>query len=294
MKALEIRGLRKSYGDFPALRGIDIDVFEGEIFALLGPNGAGKTTLIRILAEGARYDSGEVRVFGEPLSKRTTRLIGYVPQESIAYCTLAVEENLRFYAGLYDAPVERIPGLIEEFELPPARKAGELSGGQKRKLNLAVALLYEPRILILDEPSNGLDVPARRELWRRIRGLRDEGKTVLLASHYMEEVEALADRVAVMHEGSIAAVGTVEGLKRMAGKESVIHIEGILRGTDGLGGLSMGEKNGALRVRTENPGKDLPRIIEVLIRAGSEIRLLRVEEPTLEDVFVKLTGRELE
>ena len=295
MKALEVRGLRKSYGDFIALKGVELEVEEGEVFALLGPNGAGKTTLMRILAEGLSYDSGEIRVFGEPLSKRTARLIGYAPQESLAYDILTVRENLEFYADLYDVPGERVKELIEEFNLPAKKKAKELSGGFRRRLNLAIALLYEPKLLILDEPSTGLDVPSRRELWKLIRGFREEGKTVLLATHYMEEAEALADRVAIMNEGKVIAVGTPEELKKLAGNESVIHVEGILRGTE----LIMREfraieRESFLRVSVEDARSVLPMIVETLVKNGSEIRSIRVEDPTLEDVFLKLTGRGLE
>jgi len=295
VKALEIRGLRKSYGDFIALKGIDLEVEEGEVFALLGPNGAGKTTLMRILAEGLSYDSGEIRVFGEPLSKRTARLIGYAPQESLAYDLLTVRENLEFYADLYDVPGERVERLIEEFSLPAGKKAKELSGGFRKRLNLAIALLYEPRLLILDEPSTGLDVPSRRELWELIKGFREEGKTVLLATHYMEEAEALADRVAIMNEGKVIAVGTPEELKRTLGSGSVIHVEGILKGTELImREFRAMERENFLRVSVEDARSVLPRIVEVLVENGSEIRSIRVEEPTLEDVFLKLTGRGLE
>ncbi|ASJ08783.1 daunorubicin ABC transporter ATP-binding protein [Thermococcus siculi] len=295
MKALEVRGLRKSYGDFLALKGVDLEVEEGEVFALLGPNGAGKTTLMRILAEGLSYDSGKIRVFGEPLSKKTARLIGYAPQESLAYDILTVRENLEFYADLYDVPGERVVELLEEFGLPAKKKARELSGGFKKRLNLAIALLYEPKLLILDEPSTGLDVPSRRELWELIKGFREEGKTVLLATHYMEEAEALADRVAIMNEGRVIAVGTPEELKRLAGNESVIHVEGILRGTESImEEFRAMERENFLRVSVEDARSVLPRIVEVLVENGSEIRSIRVEEPTLEDVFLKLTGRGLE
>ncbi|MDV3103410.1 ABC transporter ATP-binding protein [Thermococcus waiotapuensis] len=295
MKALEVRELRKSYGDFTALKGINLEVEEGEVFALLGPNGAGKTTLMRILAEGLSYDSGEVRVFGEPLSKKTARLIGYVPQESLAYDALTVKENLEFYADLYDVPKERVGELIEEFSLPAKKKAKELSGGFKRRLNLAVALLYDPRLLILDEPSTGLDVPSRRELWELIGGFKREGRTVLLATHYMEEAEALADRIAIMNEGKVIAVGTPEELKKLAGNESVIRVEGILRGTGAVTKeFRAVERENSLRVSVEDPRSVLPLIVETLVKSGSEIKSIRVEEPTLEDVFLRLTGRGLE
>ncbi len=296
MEAVEIRGLKKSYGSFMVLRGIDLTVHEGEVLALLGPNGAGKTTLIRIIVEGLSYDSGDIRVFGRPLSKETARLIGYVPQESIAYDILTVRENMEFYADLYGASRDRIGGLIEEFNLPADKKAGNLSGGQKRKLNLAIALVYDPRLLILDEPSTGLDVPSRRELWDTIRGFKRRGISVLLATHYMEEAEALADRVAVINDGRIIAVGTPEELKRLAGGESVIHVEGHLRGVERLKAAfsRVLVKGNFIRVTVSEPRTALPKVLKVLLEEGSEVRLLRVEEPTLEDVFLKLTGRGLE
>ncbi|WP_461864242.1 ABC transporter ATP-binding protein [Thermococcus sp.] len=295
MRAIEIRGLKKSYNGFQALKGVDLEVNEGEIFALLGPNGAGKTTLIRILAEGLGYDSGEIRIFGEKLSKKTARFIGYVPQESIAYDLLTVEENLKFYADLYDAPKEKISQLIDYFDLPKKKKAKELSGGLRRRLNLAIALLYDPKILILDEPSAGLDVPSRRELWELILGFRKEGKTVLISTHYMEEAEALADRVAIMNEGSIIATGTPEELKSLVGEESIIQIEGLLNGLERLKDkFRLVEKDGVARIHVRTPRESLPEIVETLVRAGSEIRVIKIEEPTLEDVFLKLTGRGLE
>ena len=295
MRAIEIRGLKKSYNGFQALKGVDLEVNEGEIFALLGPNGAGKTTLIRILAEGLGYDSGEIKIFGEKLSKKTARFIGYVPQESIAYDLLTVEENLKFYADLYDAPKEKISQLIDYFDLPKKKKAKELSGGLRRRLNLAIALLYDPRILILDEPSAGLDVPSRRELWKLILGFRKEGKTVLISTHYMEEAEALADRVAIMNEGSIIATGTPEELKSLVGEESIIQIEGLLNGLERLKDkFRLVEKDGVARIHVRTPRESLPEIVETLVRAGSEIRVIKIEEPTLEDVFLKLTGRGLE
>ena len=295
MKALEVGELRKRYGNFEALRGVNLEIEEGEIFALLGPNGAGKTTLIRIIAEGLKYDSGEIRVFGEPLTKKTSRLIGYVPQESIAYDLLTVEENLRFYADIYDAPRDRIKELMEFFSLPRRKRAKELSGGYKHRLNLAIALLYEPKILILDEPTVGLDVPSRREVWELIEHFRSDGKTVLLATHYMEEAEALADRVAIINEGKIIALGTPAELKGLIGNESIIQVEGVLKGIERLKGrFKIIDKEGRVRIHVKNAREALPTVVHALVEAGSEIKAITVEEPTLEDVFMKLTGRGLE
>ena len=296
MSAIKIKNLTKSYENFLALKGINLEIEEGEIFALLGPNGAGKTTLIRILAEGLKFDSGDIEVLGEKLSKKTARLIGYVPQESISYDLLTVEENLGFYVDLYDAPREKVKELIKRFDLPAKKKAKELSGGFKRRLNLAISLLYEPKILILDEPSTGLDVPSRRQLWDLIKGFKAEGKTILLATHYMEEAEALADRIAIMNEGRVVAVGTADELKALIGEESIIQVEGILKGVEGIGEVfpRFIEKSGILRIHVRNSKEALPKIVELLISAGSEVKAIKVEEPTLEDVFLKLTGRALD
>ncbi|MFA4641495.1 ABC transporter ATP-binding protein [Pyrococcus kukulkanii] len=293
MYAIEVVNLVKRYGDFEALKGVTLRIKENEIFALLGPNGAGKTTVLRIIAEGLSYDSGEVKVFGRKLSREALRFIGYVPQEDILYNLLTVEENLQFYADLFDAPAERIDDLIERFSLPRKKKVRELSGGFRKRLSIAVTLLHDPRIIILDEPSTGLDVPSRRELWRIIRELKEEGKTIILATHYMEEAEVLSDRVAIMNEGRVIAVGTVEELKMLAGQSSVLHIEGTIVGAENLGSNVLVKEN-YVRIPVEDPRKELPKIIDVLLKSGSEIRLVRVEEPTLEDVFLKLTGRGLE
>ncbi|AMM54273.1 ABC transporter ATP-binding protein [Pyrococcus kukulkanii] len=293
MYAIEVVNLVKRYGDFEALKGVTLRIKENEIFALLGPNGAGKTTVLRIIAEGLSYDSGEVKVFGRKLSREALRFIGYVPQEDILYNLLTVEENLQFYADLFDAPAERIDDLIERFSLPRKKKVRELSGGFRKRLSIAVTLLHDPRIIILDEPSTGLDVPSRRELWRIIRELKEEGKTIILATHYMEEAEVLSDRVAIMNEGRVIAVGTVEELKRLAGQSSVLHIEGTIVGAENLGSNVLVKEN-YVRIPVEDPRKELPKVIDVLLKSGSEIRLVRVEEPTLEDVFLKLTGRGLE
>ncbi|MFA4701450.1 ABC transporter ATP-binding protein [Pyrococcus kukulkanii] len=293
MYAIEVVNLVKRYRDFEALKGVTLRIKENEIFALLGPNGAGKTTVLRIIAEGLSYDSGEVKVFGRKLSREALRFIGYVPQEDILYNLLTVEENLQFYADLFDAPAERIDDLIERFSLPRKKKVRELSGGFRKRLSIAVTLLHNPRIIILDEPSTGLDVPSRRELWRIIRELKEEGKTIILATHYMEEAEVLSDRVAIMNEGRVIAVGTVDELKKLAGQSSVLHIEGTIVGAEDLGSNVLVKEN-YVRVPVEDPRKELPKIIDVLLKSGSEIRLVRVEEPTLEDVFLKLTGRGLE
>ncbi|ACS89210.1 MAG: Daunorubicin resistance ATP-binding protein [Thermococcus sibiricus] len=171
-----------------------------------------------------------------------------------------------------------------------------MSGGFKRRLNIAISLLYEPKILILDEPSTGLDVTSRRQLWDLIKGFKVDGKTIILATHYMEEVEALADRIAIINEGRVVAVGTADELKALIGEESIIQVEGILKGVERIREVfpRLIEKSGTLRIHVRNSKEVLSKILELLISVGSEIKAIKVEEPTLEDVFLKLTGRTLD
>ncbi len=225
-KAIEIKGLVKKYGKFVAVDGIDLVVGEGEVFALLGENGAGKTTTIKVLCTLTGFDAGEVRVCGKDVTKNADevkKLLNLSPQETAVAKKLTVKENLLLAASLYGAEnaEERAERLIKEFKLEEisGRLAGKLSGGQQRRLSLAMALISEPRLLFLDEPTLGLDVRARRDLWKEIEGLKGK-MTVILTTHYLEEAEALSDRVAIMKKGKILALGTAEEIKEKAGENS--------------------------------------------------------------------------
>lgn len=225
-KAIEIKGLVKKYGKFVAVDGIDLVVGEGEVFALLGENGAGKTTTIKVLCTLTGFDAGEVRVCGKDVTKNADdvkKLLNLSPQETAVAKKLTVKENLLLAASLYGAEnaEERAERIIKEFKLEEisGRLAGKLSGGQQRRLSLATALISEPRVLFLDEPTLGLDVRARRDLWKEIEGLKGK-MTVILTTHYLEEAEALSDRVAIMRKGKILALGTAEEIKEKAGESS--------------------------------------------------------------------------
>lgn len=224
--AIEIKGLTKYYGKVKAVDGISLTVKEGEVFALLGENGAGKTTTIKVLCTLAGFNEGTVRVCGKDVSAlggEVRKIINVSPQETAVAKKLTVKENLVLAAELYgmSEPQKRAEELIKEFKLceEAGRLACKLSGGQQRKLSLAMALISEPRVLFLDEPTLGLDVRARRELWKEIERLKGK-MTVILTTHYLEEAESLADRAAIMKKGKILACGTAEEIKAAAGESS--------------------------------------------------------------------------
>ena len=227
MNAIEIKGLSKKYKDTLAVDGLDLAITRGELFSLLGVNGAGKTTTIKMLSCLIKPDGGEARLLGhsictQPMDVKT--VIGISPQETAVAPNLTVKENLELMCGAQGFSKEKAVGkvteLIREFDLGQIqnKRAGKLSGGWQRRLSIAMALIGEPKILFLDEPTLGLDVIARSELWDTIRSLK--GKiTIVLTTHYMEEAEALSDRIGIMRSGKLIALGTAEQLKQQAGKE---------------------------------------------------------------------------
>jgi len=307
--AIRARELVKEYDGTLALRGVSFDVREGEVFGLLGPNGAGKTTLMNILAGVVLPTSGKAEVLGHDVvaeSRAVRELIGFCPQETVAYEELSALENMMFYAGLYGLPrseaKRRAKELLDFMGLWEVAKkpVKEFSGGMKRRLNLAIALINDPRVLLLDEPTTGLDPRARREVWRYVEELRAEKRTVLLATHYMEEADRLSDRVAIMDLGRIVALDTPEALKKTVGELSVIEVETDEPGEGLIKALSPLSENGkvltgedTVRLYARDPDAVLPRVIEAALGAGARVMAIRITEPTLEDVFLKLTGRRL-
>ena len=277
MNAVEVTGVRKSYDGVEAVRGIDFELPAGEVFGLLGPNGAGKTTTVEILAGYRRRDSGEVRVLGadpERADRRWRGRIGVVPQSGELFPNLSVREHLELFAGYYDDPrpprdVLELVGLEEKADA----KSRTLSGGQRRRLDLAVALVGDPELLFLDEPTTGFDPSARRAAWETIRSLRSLGKTILLTTHYIEEAHRLADRVAVLRRGEIVASGTPTELIAAA-PATVIRYR-----RDGR----------EVVVETEDPVRALHDLTGEAMRDGSELLGLEVHRPTLEEVYLSLT-----
>lgn len=295
--AIEVSGLRKSYGSLEAVRGIDFVVEEGECFGILGPNGAGKTTTLEII-EGLRQpDSGQVRVLGlEPWPRNPDlmRLIGVQLQSTAFFISLSAREQLATMADLYDSPPERAAELLDLVGLTEMADtdAMKLSGGQQQRLSIAMALVHRPRLLFLDEPSTGLDPGARRSLWELLTTIRSDGTTLVLTTHYMEEAEILCDRVAIMDGGSVLALDNPARLVRgLDASTSILLPPGSISTEDAaaLTGIESAEETpGAVTIKTRDPAGVLTVLADRELLAGIQVR-----SANLEDVFVDLTGRQL-
>jgi ABC-2 type transport system ATP-binding protein len=277
MNAVEVRGLQKAYDGVEAVRGIDFDLREGEVFGLLGPNGAGKTTTVEILVGYRKRDGGDVRVLGndpERADRGWRGRVAIVPQSGELFPTLSVREHLELFAGYYEHP--RPPGevlALVGLEEKAGAKSRTLSGGQRRRLDLGVALVGDPELLFLDEPTTGFDPSARRAAWETIRSLRSLGKTILLTTHYIEEAQQLADRVAVLRHGEIVASGTPADLISRA-PATVIRYR--LNGEE-------------VALQTEDPVRELHELTGRALRDGFDLQSLEVHRPTLEEVYLSLT-----
>jgi ABC-2 type transport system ATP-binding protein len=280
--AVDVRGLRKSYDGVEAVRGIDFEIEAGEVFGLLGPNGAGKTSTVEILAGYRSRNAGDVSVLGiDPSGASTTwrQRIGIVPQIGDLFVNLTVIEQLELFAGYYERPrsaeeVMRLVGLEEKRDA----RFRTLSGGLRRRLDLGVALVGDPELLFLDEPTTGFDPAARRAAWETIRSLRELGKTILLTTHYIEEAAQLADRVAVLRKGEIVASGTpAELIASVPGTEIRFRRDGEL-----------------VVLRTEEPVRTLHELTSQALSDGTKLDHLEVHRASLEDVYLALTGEEPE
>jgi ABC-2 type transport system ATP-binding protein len=291
---ITVRGLRKRYGDMEAVAGIDLEIQKGEIFAFLGPNGAGKTTTVEILEGFRRRTDGDVRVLGvdpQHAGSAWRNRVGTVLQESSPEPGLTVHECLALYAGYYDAP-RAIDETIALVGLQGTEETlGErLSGGQRRRLDVALALIGDPELIFLDEPTTGFDPSARRAAWAVIEGLRELGKTVFLTTHYMDEAENLADRIAVISAGRIVAEGTPETL---GGRERMsAHITFTLPDAVDAGDLPLPARivDGRALVESARPLSDVKTLADWALARGADLPDLDVRRPSLEDVYLQLTG----
>jgi ABC-2 type transport system ATP-binding protein len=291
---ITVRGLRKRYGDMEAVAGIDLEIQKGEIFAFLGPNGAGKTTTVEILEGFRRRTDGDVRVLGvdpQHAGSAWRNRVGTVLQESSPEPGLTVHECLALYAGYYDAP-RAIDETIALVGLQGTEETlGErLSGGQRRRLDVALALIGDPELIFLDEPTTGFDPSARRAAWAVIEGLRELGKTVFLTTHYMDEAENLADRIAVISAGRIVAEGTPETL---GGRERMsAHITFTLPDAVDAGDLPLPARivDGRALVESARPLSDVKTLADWALARGADLPDIDVRRPSLEDVYLQLTG----
>jgi ABC-2 type transport system ATP-binding protein len=280
--AVIVSDLRKSYGDLEALRGVSFEIAAGEIFGLLGPNGAGKTTTVEILEGYRKRDAGSVTVLGEDPTKagqRWRESIGVVLQSSAMYQSLSVAESLALFAGYYKRPREvdevvRLVGLEEKRDT----HVRTLSGGQKRRLDLGLALVGDPELLFLDEPTTGFDPQARRRAWESITALRTLGKTILLTTHYLDEAERLCDRVAVLRDGEIVALGRPG------------ELTGALPPTE----IRYRRDGNEVVLRTDDPTRTLHELTTQALAEGRELEALEVRRPSLEEIYLSLTDEAAE
>ena len=302
--AIQIKGLKKSYNNTPALKDVDIEISKGEFFGLLGPNGAGKTTTINILTGLVFKDAGTCLVFEKDIVKdyRYTRSkIGIAAQELSVDWFFTIEKLLYFQAGYYGISTKKaktkVDELLERLGLDKKRdsRLRQLSGGMKRRFQIAKALVHDPDILILDEPTAGVDVELRHDLWKYLKELHKKGKTILLTTHYIEEAELLCDNVAIIDEGTILKEGSPKQLTKELGKSGVTvqtgkaiqNIENLL--TD----LTYTVEDSRLHFSVDDAEKAIPNIIQKLSKINIPIHSITTETSSLEDVFLDLTGKSI-
>ena len=300
--AIHIAGLHKSYEDTVALRGVDLTIADGQFYGLLGPNGAGKTTTIHILTGLVIKDSGVTEIYNKDTVKdfRFTRSqLGIAHQELPVDWFFPIEKLLYFHAGYYGITKQkakpRVEELLERLGLMDKRtsRLRQLSGGMKRRYQLAKALVHDPKIIILDEPTAGVDVELRHELWDYLRKLHQNGKTILLTTHYIEEAELLCEKVGIIDKGKIIKEGSPKELTTELGKAGInIHLTGWKNElNDALSEFSFTIEDGRLHFTVRDPEEAMARIIQILFSHGCHIQSVATEKSSLEDVFLNLTGK---
>jgi ABC-2 type transport system ATP-binding protein len=306
---LSCRGLRKAYGDRVAVNGVGFQIHAGESYGLLGPNGAGKTTTISMICGLLERDAGDVVVEGRPLdinSPEAKAAIGYVPQDLAIYPDLTARENLRFFGKLYGLGTAELKGRIDEVLQVTGltdrarERTDKFSGGMKRRLNIGIALLHRPRLLVLDEPTVGVDPQSRNAILSSVEHLSSQGLAVLYTTHYMEEAERLCDRVGIIDEGEIKAEGTRSELVALVGERDRVHLSATgdlaraglaLETLPEVEAVTAGE--GRIELIVNAASRLLPRILETATSSGALLTGVEVVEPDLEAVFLKMTGKAL-
>ncbi len=305
--SVEISDLKKRFGDFEAVKGISFKIKKGEIFGILGPNGAGKTTTLNMILGLLKPTGGKIIIEGIDNAEdgeEIKSMIGFMTQETVVDSYLTARENLRIFARLYHIPEERIEQKVghalQEANLTSFGDvaAGTFSGGMQRRLNLVKSMIQEPKILILDEPTTGLDIQSRVGMWQEIKRLNKAGITVILTTQYLEEADQLCDRIAVIDHGKVMAIGTASELKRLVAKGNLLSIkvdeDDVLKVTKMLKskfGLEVQNKEGTLVAPIEDKQLDkLIKISEELKKEKVNVQTIGIHLPTMDDVFIKLTG----
>ncbi len=306
---LEISNLVKRYGDFLAVDNVDLSIKKGEIFGLLGPNGAGKTTLLNTIIGMTKVNSGEIKVFDKNFKDAEMYIkseIGIVPQEIALYNDLNTYENVSFFGKLYGLKgsllKERVKEALDFTGLWDRKKDSpkKFSGGMKRRLNIACALVHHPNLIIMDEPTVGIDPQSRNHILKSVKKLNEMGTTVIYTSHYMEEVETLCTNIAIMDQGRIIAKGTKEELKDLVAVEEKVTIKiskpsytlvDNIKKTPGVDNCILGSNE--LTIISKIKSNNINKIVDTIVQTGSIIEGIHMEKMTLEDVFLTLTGRSL-
>ncbi len=309
MKIIQVNNCDKSFGDIQALNQLDFSVKQGEIFGLLGPNGAGKSTTINLLSGLLQPDKGSILIDDIDMRKNThlaKKRIGIVPQEIALYDELSAYENLLFWGRLYDIPAKelkkRVNDTLNRIGLSDRKNdaVGHFSGGMKQRVNIGAALLHRPKILLMDEPTVGIDPQSRNHIFDLIEELNREGMSIIYGTHYMEEAERLCHTIGIMDQGKIIAQGNLASLKERAisAKMVMVTLKEISRNIldqikDELAVQSIDDENQSLSISYNHLNTDIQNIIQIIQNAGGEIQKIETQSPNLEDVFLQLTGKKL-
>ncbi len=316
MNDIEVDSVTKRFEDTVAVDNLSMSVARGELFGLLGPNGAGKSTLTKMISGMINPTSGTIKVGGYNIKEAPMKVkesLGVVPQDIVLYDYMNARENLAFFGRIYGLSGRKLKNRIEELlgftqldEKAVKRHVSTYSGGMKRRVNIAAALLHEPQVMLLDEPTAGLDPQNKHALWEIIQTLQKEGKTIVLTTHMMDEAEELCNRVAIMDKGKIIALGSPRQLIRKVKMENTITVVpdkispkliGTVKNISGVKSsyraYDENEKTETLKVITENPDDILPNVVSAIVEDGTKILSVQLSRVTLEDVFILLTGRSL-